>query len=119
MVNLTTGRSRRLLGNDPSTKSENLLLEVEGRVWHNQSGKLPSVDADGLALTPDRAYLYYHATTGRALYRIGTQYLQDEALTATQLASHVEKVADTDPINGMAFDPQGNLYLTGITRRMP
>lgn len=116
VVNLTTSRSRRLLGNDPSTKSENLTLTVEGRVWRNQSGKLPSVDADGLALTPARDYLYYHATTARGLYRIGTQYLQDETLTATQLASHVEHVADTDPTDGMAFDAQGNLYLTSITQ---
>lgn len=116
VVNLTTQRSRRLLGNDASTKSENLILTVEGRIWRNQSGKLPSVDADGLALTPNRDYLYYHATTARGLYRIGTQYLQDETLTASQLASHVEHVADTDPTDGMAFDAQGNLYLTSITQ---
>ena len=116
VVNLTTGRSRRLLGNDPSTKSENLVLTVEGREWRNQSGKLPSVDADGLALTPDRAYLYYHATTAHGLYRIGTQYLQDETLSAAQLASHVEFIGNTDPTDGMIFDPQGNLYLTDITQ---
>jgi sugar lactone lactonase YvrE len=116
VVNLTTSRSRRLLGNDKSTKSENLVLEVEGRVWRNQSGKLPSVDADGLALTPARDYIYYHATTARGLYRIGTQYLQDESLTASQLASHVESLGETNPTDGMVFDPQGNLYLTDITQ---
>lgn len=115
VVNLTTGRARRLLSSDTSTKSENLTLTVEDRVWRNASGQLPSVNVDGLALTPARDYLYYHATTARTLYRIGTQYLQDESLTASQLASHVERVADTNPTDGMAFDPQGNLYLTDIT----
>ena len=115
VVNLTTGRARRTLAADPSTKSENLILEVEGRVWRNQSGKLPSVDADGLALTPARDYLYYHATTARGLYRIGTQYLQDESLTASQLTSHVESLGETNPTDGMVFDPQGNLYLTDVT----
>lgn len=116
VVNLSTGRSRRLLGQDPSTKSENLVLTVEGRVWRNQTGQLPSVNVDGLALTPARDYLYYHATTARTLYRIGTQYLQDEALTPSQLASHVENLGETVPTDGMVFDPQGNLYLTNITQ---
>ena len=115
VVNLTTGRARRLLSNDASTKSENLILTVESRVWRNNSGMLPSVNVDGIALTPAHDYLYYHATTARGLYRIGTQYLQDETLTASQLASHIEHVADTNPSDGMGFDPKGNLYLTDIT----
>ena len=116
VVNLSTGRSRRLLGQDPSTKSENLVLTVEGRVWRNQTGQLPSVNVDGLALTPARDYLYYHATTARTLYRIGTQYLQDEALTPSQLAAHVENLGETVPTDGMVFDPQDNLYLIDITQ---
>ncbi|WP_324674890.1 L-dopachrome tautomerase-related protein [Hymenobacter sp. GOD-10R] len=114
VVNLATGESRRLLGNDPSTKSENLILTVEGRVWRNRAGQLPSVHSDGLALTPDRAYLYYHATTARTLYRIGTQYLQDAALPGPQLAQKVENLGQTEPTDGMEFDPAGNLYLTTI-----
>ena len=85
VVNLATSRSRRLLGNHPSTKSENLILTVENRVWRNRSGQLPSIDSDGIALSPDRDYLYYHALTGRTLYRIRTQYLLDESLPAAQL----------------------------------
>ncbi|HEX8428342.1 L-dopachrome tautomerase-related protein [Hymenobacter sp.] len=114
VVNLTTGRSRRLLGNHPSTKSENLILTVEGRVWRNRSGKLPSLDSDGIALSPDREYLYYHALTARTLYRIRTQYLLDEALSASQLGQRVELVGDTGPVDGMIFDPAGNLYLTNL-----
>jgi sugar lactone lactonase YvrE len=114
VVNLTSGRSRRLLGNHPSTKSENLILTVEGRVWRNQTGELPSIDADGLALSPNRDYLYYHALTARGLYRIATQYLRDEALPQSQLAQRVELVANTNPPDGMVFDATGNLYLTDI-----
>lgn len=114
VVNLTTGRSRRLLGNNPTTKSENLILTVEGRVWRNRSGKLPSLDSDGLALSPDREYIYYHALTARTLYRIATQYLRDESLPASQLSQRVELVGDTGPTDGMIFDPAGNLYFTSI-----
>ncbi|UYZ62627.1 major royal jelly family protein [Hymenobacter weizhouensis] len=114
VVNLATGRSRRLLGNHPSTKSENLILTVEGRVWRNRSGELPSIDSDGIALSPNRDYLYYHALTGRGLYRIATQYLRDEALPASQLSQRVEFLGNTNPPDGMIFDPAGNLYLTDV-----
>ena len=114
VVNLTTGKVRRLLSRSPLTKSENLIITAEGRVWRNPSGKLPQVDVDGIALTPQRDYIYFHALTARALYRVPTAALQDESLTDTQVAQRVEKVRDTDPVDGMLFDPAGNLYLTYI-----
>lgn len=114
VVNLATGKSRRLLGNHPSTKSENLILTVEGRTWRRKDGTLPSIHSDGIALSPQRDYLYYHALTGKALYRIGTQWLQDESLNESQLGEKVEKLTDTEPIDGMMFGPGGYLYLTYI-----
>ena len=114
VVNLNTNRARRLLGNHPSTKSENLILTVEGRIWRNRSGQLPSLDSDGLALSPDRDYLYYHALTARTLYRILTAALRDESLTAAQLGQRVEVVADSGPTDGMIFDAAGNLYFTSM-----
>lgn len=116
VVNLATGRSRRLLDGDASTKSERLTVIIDGYTWRNQSGALPSVDVDGLALTPAGDYLYYHATTAHSLYRIGTQFLQDEALSAAQVSSHVEFLGNTDPTDGMIYDAKGYLYLTGLTQ---
>lgn len=114
VVNLTTGKVRRLLSRSPLTKSENLIITVEGRVFRSASGKLPQIDSDGLALTPQRDYIYFHALTARALYRVPTASLLDEGLTESQLAQRVEKVRDTDPVDGMLFDPAGNLYLSYI-----
>lgn len=114
VVNLATGRARRLLGRSPLTKSENLVITAEGRTFRNASGKLPQIDADGIALTPQRDYLYFHALTARSLYRVPTAALQNESLTDSQVAQQVEKVRDTDPVDGMLFDPAGNLYLTYI-----
>lgn len=116
VVDLATGRSRRLLSDNPSTKSENLTLTVEHRLWVNSNGLSPSVDVDGLALTPKGDFLYYHALTAHGLYRIGTQYLQDETLSAAQLATHVEYLGNSDPTDGMIYDPKGNLFLTSILR---
>ncbi len=114
VVNLTTGKVRRLLARSPLTKSENLIIMAEGRTVRSASGKLPQIDADGLALTPQRDYVYFHALTARSLYRVPAAALQDESLTDTQIAQRVEKVRDTDPVDGMLFDPAGNLYLSYI-----
>ncbi|UHG93531.1 SMP-30/gluconolactonase/LRE family protein [Spirosoma oryzicola] len=114
VVNLTTGKARRLLSRSPTTKSEGVVVTAEGRVWRNNAGKVPSFDADGIGLTPQRDYVYFHAITARPLYRIATAALQDESLSESQLNQRVEKVRDTDPVDGMLFDPAGNLYLTYI-----
>ena len=114
VVNLATGKARRLLGLDASTKSEGTIIMAEGRTYRTQSGKVPSIDSDGIALNPQRTHLYWHALTGRSLYRIPTDALLNESLTAAQVVAQVEKVADTEPTDGMIFDAQGNLYISAI-----
>ncbi|MFD1144789.1 SMP-30/gluconolactonase/LRE family protein [Larkinella insperata] len=114
VVNLTSGQARRLLGRHPSTKSEGTIITAEGRIYRTQSGKIPSSDSDGIALNPQRTHLYWHALTGRSLYRVPTEALQNESLTDEQVAAQVEKVADTEPTDGMIFDPNGNLYLSAM-----
>ena len=114
VVNLASGQSRRLLGRHPSTKSEGVIITAEGRTYRTQSGKIPSIDSDGIALNPQRTHLYWHALTGRSLYRVPTEALLNESLTDEQVAAQIEKVADTEPTDGMFFDPNGNLYLSAM-----
>ncbi len=114
VVNLTTGAARRLLANSPTTKSENLILTVEGRIFRQKDGSLGNFNADGIALSPRKDYLYYHAVTARSLYRVPTAALLDESLTEGQLAQRVEYLGDTDPVDGMAFGRDSSLYLTFV-----
>ena len=114
VVNLATGKARRLLGLDASTKSEGVVIVAEGRTYRTQSGKVPSTDSDGIALNPQRTHLYWHALTGRSLYRIPTDALQNESLTDAQVVAQVEKVADTEPSDGMIFDAAGNIYISAM-----
>ncbi len=108
VVDLRTGVSRRVLHDHSSTQAERVILTIDGRGWANV------VHSDGLALTPDRTYLYYQALRGRTLYRIGTDRLRDTSLTAGQLGAHVERVGETGAADGIAFATDGNLYLTAI-----
>lgn len=114
IVNLATGNSRRLLSDHPSTKSENTAIVIDGKEWRLPDGSFPQVHADGIALDRTGDALYYHALSGRLLYRIGTRWLQDASLTARELGEKVEFLARTVVADGMAFGPDGTLYLTAL-----
>jgi sugar lactone lactonase YvrE len=115
VVDLQTGLSRRLLADDPSTKAEpGVKLVINGRELLDENGKTPRINVDGIALDPDRKLLYYHALTGRTLYRINTRYLKEASLAPAEVASHVEKLADTGPVDGMEMDQDFNLYFTSL-----
>jgi sugar lactone lactonase YvrE len=113
VVDLAAAKSRRLLGNHPSTKSEGVVLTVGGRQWRTAAGT-PEVHSDGLALDGRGEYLYYQALTGRTLYRIETRCLLDPTLSESQIEAGVESMGRTGAADGMEFGPDGYLYLAAI-----
>jgi sugar lactone lactonase YvrE len=113
VVDLETGKTRRVLGNHPSTKAEDVVLTIGGREWH-MGGEAPEVHSDGLALNSDNTYLYYQALTARTLYRIETRYLLDTSLSQAQLGARVESMGTTGAADGIEFGPEDYLYLTAI-----
>ncbi|WP_181308289.1 SMP-30/gluconolactonase/LRE family protein [Rufibacter sp. XAAS-G3-1] len=115
VLDLETGVPRRLLDDHPSTKSEDVWLTVEGERWV-KDGEKPSMHADGIALSNDRTYLYYHALTGYTLYRVPAAALNDTSLDAAALASQVENLGKTTAPDGMIFDRHGNLYLGDLEK---
>jgi len=115
VLDLNTGKPRRLLDQHASTKSEDVWLTVEGKKWVKE-GEKPQMHADGIALSNDKAYLYYHALTGYGLYRIATQALNNETLDSKELANQVESLGKTPAPDGMIFDRRGNLYLGDLEK---
>jgi sugar lactone lactonase YvrE len=115
VVDLATGKARRLLEGDPSTKAErDFKLQVNGRALLGENGKPPQINSDGIALDRLNGYLYFHALTGNMLYRIRTDDLRNRRLTKSQLSARVEKVTETPAPDGMMIGPDGRLYLTDI-----
>ena len=115
VLNITTGKVRRLLENHASTKAEpNVEPVVGGRPWKFADNRTPQVHSDGIAIDPKLEYLYYKALTGRTLYRIAITALLDESLSPEALGNLVERVAVTEPTDGLEFDTQGNLYMTAL-----
>ncbi|MDP9292337.1 MAG: major royal jelly family protein [Verrucomicrobiota bacterium] len=116
VVNLKTGKSRRVLVGHSSTKAEpEMQLTVEGReLVDEKTGKTPQFNADGIALDPRSDALYYHALTGHSLYRIKTAFLTDENISDSELVSKVEKVMTTPAPDGMLIGKDGSVYLACI-----
>ena len=115
VMDVRTGRSRRLLENDPRLKAEpDARIVVEGRPVRNAEGGTPQVHADGIAMDPRGEFLYLHALTGTKLYRVPVAALLDEALPSEQLAAKVEQVSVTPPADGMLTDAQGNVLVTDL-----
>ncbi|MEO8439235.1 MAG: L-dopachrome tautomerase-related protein [Spartobacteria bacterium] len=115
VVDLHTGKARRVLEDDHSTQAEkDFKLEVNGRALVGKDGEPPMIHSDGIALDQLQGILYFHALTAETLYRIKTDHLRNASLTKSELATKVERVAETPAPDGMAMGPDGKLYLTDV-----
>lgn len=113
VVDLATKKARRVLDAHPSTHSEGITITVEGKPWKRPDGSAPRVHADGIALSPDGAFLYYQSLTGRTLYRVPTEALRDAKATEAALAAKVEVVGKPGPADGLEADARG-VYHTSL-----
>lgn len=113
VLDLKTSRARRLLDDHPSTNAEDVVLTIEGKQWL-RDGKGPQVHADGIALSPNREYLYYQALTGKSLYRIRTRVLREADISQEMVYKNVQVLGKTGAADGLAFDPHGNLYISSL-----
>jgi sugar lactone lactonase YvrE len=109
VLDLVTGKARRLLDNHPSTKAENVILTVDNKEVAKQ------MNVDGLALSPDNK-LYYHALSGYTLYRVPASALNRTVKNETQLVKAIENLGETPAPDGMIFDKKGNLYMGDLER---
>ena len=113
VVDLSTGRARRVLDGDPRTQPEkDVLVKADGRVLRRTDGRAVEFAADGIALSPDGATLYWQAIKGRTLYAVPTAALTDAALPPTQLAARVARVGENGPADGLLIGRDGRMYVT-------
>jgi hypothetical protein len=116
VVDLETGRARKLLEGDASTRADpSIVPVVEGRELRRKTGEVPQLHVDLLELSEDLRWLYFMPLFGPVLRRIETKVLQDETLSAAQVAACVEDVARVPPLAGITIDRAGNLYLCSFT----
>ncbi|GAA0564839.1 L-dopachrome tautomerase-related protein [Chitinophaga japonensis] len=114
VVNLATGNIRQVLQDHYSVRSDPAYtFTVDGRELM-KNGQPVKIHSDGIALSPRGEWLYYKPLTDDKLYRIRTEYLQNEDLASADLEAHVEDLGHFTTTDGMIFDEDGNLYLGDI-----
>jgi sugar lactone lactonase YvrE len=110
VVDLASGKMRRVLSKHPSTKSDPAYkFIIDGRELM-KDGKPARFNSDGIALSPARDWLYYKPLTDDKLYRIKTDFLRDWNMSDTAINSKVEDLGHFTTTDGMIFDTAGNLY---------
>lgn len=118
VVDLKTRQTHAVLLGDESTKADaGVVATIGSRPWKTFLGFVPQVNVSGLELSKDGDWLYYHAMTGRKLYRVPTAVLRDESLTEFARAAQVEDLGSTGSvIDGMWLDDENNLFLAAIEK---
>jgi sugar lactone lactonase YvrE len=115
VVDLQSGMARRVLDGHPSTQPEkNVVVKIDGQELRRPDGRGVEFAADSIALSPDGRTLYWKALTGRTLYRITTDALENPRLSEKDLEARVARVAETEPTDGLWIDGRGRLYLSAI-----
>lgn len=111
VVHLESGRTRQLLQNHYSVKSDpDFKFEIDGKELV-KDGKPVKMQSDGIALSTDGHWLYYKPLTDDKLYRIRTEFLQDETLSDGEVEEWVEDLRSYCTTDGMIFGENGKLYL--------
>lgn len=116
VVELKSGKARRVLAMHPSTKLEpDKEIVVDGfKVIDPKTQQAPAFHVDGIALDRESGWLYYHAVPAATMYRIKTSELIDESLTPQQLGDKVEKLAATPKPDGLLEGRDGTVYLAAF-----
>jgi hypothetical protein len=127
VLNLDTGKARRVLAQDSRLRSDqNLKLTVNGKLYLNSKGRLPNgnMSVNPVEVSPDGRYFYFQPSGGPHLLRLPTKLLKDFSVSDQQLSTAVEDMGP-GPFNaGMTMTRDGSIYFSdiekgGITRRKP
>lgn len=114
IVDLTTGFSRRVLEGDVSTRPEDIPIVIDNRTI-TMGGEPAKIGVNPITIDPNNQWVYYAPMSGRSLYRIATQDLLNESLSAEELSSQVQRYGDKPICDGITIDGAGNVYITSIT----
>jgi sugar lactone lactonase YvrE len=112
VLDIGSGQAWRVLSDDPSTQFDpEVTVMTDGQPLRRPDGRQPLFNADGLALSKDGSTLFWQALTGKTLYRIATSSIQSAAAAGQ---ARPEKVATTEPVDGLWTGENDEIYLSSI-----
>jgi sugar lactone lactonase YvrE len=115
VLDTDSGKARMVLRKESPVESDpDHKLMIDG-VELQRNGKPMKGNSDGIALSPDRQWLYFKPLSDTKLYRIRTADLREALASGADVEKKVDDLgANFTTSDGMIFDPSGNLYLGDI-----
>lgn len=114
VLDIKTGKARRVLQGHVSVVAEDIDLAIDGKVLTVKTPQgivKPHIGVNPIALDARDEWLYFGPMHGRTLYRVRVEHLIDDALIPSELARKVERYAKKPICDGITLDQQGNVYL--------
>lgn len=115
VVNLNSGKARRVLEGHSSVIPENvdLIIDKVAIQVKDKSGKLtrPHIGVNPITEDLNNEWVYFGPMHGHSLYRIKANDLANETLDDKGLASRVERYSDKPISDGITIDKDNNIYL--------
>ena len=113
VVDLRTGKPRRVLDGHPSTQVEpDVVVHADGQELRRPDKREVKFSADGIALDRQGRFLYWQALTGKTLYRLPTNVLTNPTVSPSRLSAAVQKVGTTNVADGLWMDSKDTLWVT-------
>lgn len=114
VINLETGRTRRVLEGSAFTVPEDTAMVIDGRDIL-LGGNPAKIGINPITVDPTNAWVYFAPMTSASMYRVKTTDLLDETLTDADLAGRVERYGEQPISDGSTVDADGNVYITAMT----
>ena len=114
VIDLETGRARRVLEGSQYTRAEDTPMVIDGREIL-LGGNPAKIGINPITIDPTNTWVYFAPMTGSAMYRVRTTDLLDESLDAAGLEARVERYGDKPISDGSTVDAAGNVYITAMT----
>lgn len=114
VIDLETGRARRLLEGSEFTVPEDTPMVIDGREIL-LGGNPAKIGINPITVDPTNTWVYFAPMTASAMYRVRTTDLLDESLSDAELEAKVERYGDKPISDGSTVDAAGNVYITAMT----
>lgn len=115
VIDLNTGRARRVLEGHTSVQPKNvdLIIDKTPIQIKDKFGKLsrPHIGVNPISEDLNNEWVYFGPMHGLSLYRIKAEDLINKTLSENELAARIERYSDKPISDGITIDKAGNIYL--------